>query len=564
MRRAIASLAEKDSFIATNATAAKNAGERGELEAQLESVRKDAEELRKVAREWPVAVDAVRRLAGEAAAAETAAATLETELSAAKAVEAGRGLREKHARVVRRQAQLTEAQARLVAAPRLSRKDLEEIRRAFFAVEKLEAGLAAGALSVTVAARRTVDIIVQEDFSAEDRRSMAPGETVRLGAASRVRIVHPDMELEVRSGDADAEARAEAVSTARRALVDLLARSGAHDLADAEERFRVAESLSVDAQAARKNLDEELAGETLPELESRVRELGPDALGRPIATISADWATARSRAGTCRRDLAREREKIDAWTVKYKSEENLEDTRLSVAARVKELEGRLAAFAPLPPGFTDGATFLAAFKKAERDLTSLRVELTELEGKKSGLEQRAGDQSAEELAVRMKDADEAFAAVRRRAAALDRIVMAAEGLVGTDGAALYDGIRAGLEKRLSAIRGKDAHVEMDGPLPAGLAGEGERAVGWDLLSAGTRDVLALALRLSMADYFIGDADGFLMMDDPLVDMDPDRQAAVASALRSFAATKQLIVFTCHPSTAELLAGPSPAGEILTM
>jgi exonuclease SbcC len=233
-------------------------------------------------------------------------------------------------------------------------------------------------------------------------------------------------------------------------------------------------------------------------------------------------------------------------------------------ARVKELEGKLAAFAPLPSGFTDGATFLAAFKKAERDLTSLRVELTELEGKKSGLEQRAGDQTAEELAVLVKDADGAFAAVQRRAAALDRIVTAAEGLVGPGGAVLYDGIRARLEKTLSVIRGREARVEMDGPLPAGLAGDGERAVGWDLLSAGTRDVLALALRLAMADYFLGDADGFLMMDDPLVDMDPERQAAAAEALRSFAGKRQLLVFTCHPATAELLAGPPLPGQILRM
>ena len=64
----------------------------------------------------------------------------------------------------------------------------------------------------------------------------------------------------------------------------------------------------------------------------------------------------------------------------------------------------------------------------------------------------------------------------------------------------------------------------------------------------------LALRLSMASYFLGDADGFLLLDDPLVDMDPGRQKAAAETLKAFAARRQLIVFTCHPRVADLLGG----------
>ena len=71
---------------------------------------------------------------------------------------------------------------------------------------------------------------------------------------------------------------------------------------------------------------------------------------------------------------------------------------------------------------------------------------------------------------------------------------------------------------------------------------------------GTRDSLALALRLVMARHFLARADGFLVMDDPLVDMDPVRQQAAAARLREFAADRQLIFFTCHPATADMLGG----------
>jgi len=98
----------------------------------------------------------------------------------------------------------------------------------------------------------------------------------------------------------------------------------------------------------------------------------------------------------------------------------------------------------------------------------------------------------------------------------------------------------------------------------GLGSAGNH-LSWEQLSAGTRDTLALALRLAMASYFLGKSDGFMLLDDPLVDMDPDRQKAAVKALQSFASSCQLVVFTCHPAAAELLGGnlvrlpPRPPG-----
>jgi exonuclease SbcC len=168
---------------------------------------------------------------------------------------------------------------------------------------------------------------------------------------------------------------------------------------------------------------------------------------------------------------------------------------------------------------------------------------------------KAPDQSAEELAGRVKDAEEAFRGELRRGEALGRVGAVARSLLGESASAIYDGMRAELEKLIAAMTGgRHVRVEMDGSLPRGLADGKGRSISGDLLSAGTRDTLALALRLAMAAYFLGDSDGFMMMDDPLVDMDPARRKAAAQSLASFGSARQLILFTCHPSTAELLGG----------
>jgi DNA repair exonuclease SbcCD ATPase subunit len=167
----------------------------------------------------------------------------------------------------------------------------------------------------------------------------------------------------------------------------------------------------------------------------------------------------------------------------------------------------------------------------------------------------APEQSSEELAAGLAEAEAGLAAALRRGEALQRIEKVAEGIAGASDAAVGTAVRADLEKTLAAMTGgRYAAVEMEGTLPSGVVATGEVPVGRKLLSAGTADSLALALRLVMARHFLAKAGGFMAMDDPLVEMDPSRQRAAAAALREFAAERQLVVFTCHPATAELLGG----------
>jgi exonuclease SbcC len=56
----------------------------------------------------------------------------------------------------------------------------------------------------------------------------------------------------------------------------------------------------------------------------------------------------------------------------------------------------------------------------------------------------------------------------------------------------------------------------------------------------------------MAEFFLGRSDGFLLLDDPLVDLDPERQQLAAAILAEFAGKLQLVVFTCQPAHASLL------------
>src|SRR5205814_6279902 len=74
------------------------------------------------------------------------------------------------------------------------------------------------------------------------------------------------------------------------------------------------------------------------------------------------------------------------------------------------------------------------------------------------------------------------------------------------------------------------------------------------LSRGTAEQLYLCLRLGLAAEFARRTASLpLIMDDVLVNFDPQRARAVASELARFSQEHQVLIFTCHPETASLFA-----------
>lgn len=80
----------------------------------------------------------------------------------------------------------------------------------------------------------------------------------------------------------------------------------------------------------------------------------------------------------------------------------------------------------------------------------------------------------------------------------------------------------------------------------------------DVLSRGTAEQLYLAVRLGLIEQ-LGEVGAGLpvLMDDVLVNFDPGRRRGAAEAIARVASERQVVFFTCHPDTADLLAEVAP-------
>ena len=75
----------------------------------------------------------------------------------------------------------------------------------------------------------------------------------------------------------------------------------------------------------------------------------------------------------------------------------------------------------------------------------------------------------------------------------------------------------------------------------------ERAKSIDQLSRGTKEQLLFCLRLALIEEYEKNSESLpLVLDDILVNSDPERIRAMARLLELFSADRQIILFTCHP------------------
>ncbi len=85
------------------------------------------------------------------------------------------------------------------------------------------------------------------------------------------------------------------------------------------------------------------------------------------------------------------------------------------------------------------------------------------------------------------------------------------------------------------------------------------------LSRGAAEQLYLCLRLGLAAEFARRTAALpLIMDDVLVNFDPERARAVACELAHFSWQHQVLIFTCHPETAALILEVAPETKIIRM
>jgi uncharacterized protein YhaN len=73
------------------------------------------------------------------------------------------------------------------------------------------------------------------------------------------------------------------------------------------------------------------------------------------------------------------------------------------------------------------------------------------------------------------------------------------------------------------------------------------------------------LRIGLAETFAERAEALpLILDDVLVNFDPERAASIAEVLAETAERHQVLFFTCHPHLGELVQRVAPQAQLVRL
>jgi len=551
-----AELAALERRVQEEGPAAQAVDRRNALQKDLQLRHLESESLRKAYEQWPRLERSLAEAARELPGAEQRAASLRQEKAQAEQAERRRQAREALGQARALEAETAAARARLAGLPAVSGPQLQELKKASEEAERSAMALqgAGQGIAVSLQARADLTLQVSKDGEPPQARTLGPGETLTLTARERARLDAPAWSLEASSAPEDRERLREKAESARRRFADLLSSRGFASLEAADQASRDSELASARVQDAEGRLQKMLGGRSLEELEQAASPAGRSAADpvRELAAVYADLAQAEELLRRLKEREAADREALAELLRKHGSQDALLKLMLAGTVALQVVEGQLAALPDLPAQAADADKFLAQHEAGKSALKQLGDKERKLSDEYAEAERQLPEESAEELAVQLEDAERRHRQALRRARALLSVQAAAKEVLEHSGSGSQERFERELG-RYAAELTAERYLAM--PLAAGLPSSLERADGlrlpFELLSGGTRGLFALALRLAMADAFLQDAEGFLILDDPLVDLDPERQERASAVLARFASRpgRQLLLFTCHPAHA---------------
>ncbi len=543
---------------------------RSVLEPKLALLQEKEKATRELNSRWPQMVERENHLRSGLQEKEKRRAALERELQEAKAVIETRSRRALYQKVKPMVEAWEEKKKELQDMPPVKQAHLTVLEQMGARISELQATLKAMKLQGRITGIKGMQLSITSGVSPSKQVSVE--QEYFFEAEGRVLLKSGDWTLEIRSGQGDVAGIIEEINQTETAMRQKLQELSVQTREEARlivekrtEKEKVAERL-------RAQLETLLKDTTYRDLAKQVCQLAPEKSVRDPELIGEEFKGAAVDEKSLARELKDTEAQLKAWEKEYGSYEKVVDGLVDLRAQARDVEKELKELAPLPQEWQSPSAFIQGLQAARGKNRVLQETIYSLMRELDQAKNELPEESVEELQERLAISEKRLHNLKSRARALCIVEDEFKGILHEVGAKTFDPLVASLLKYFTPVTGYryDMVHLVEGSIPECIGVSGgngglERELPVRLLSVGTTRGLALALRLAMAEHLWGGEGGFLIMDDPLVDLDPGRKKEAAKILRDFSGDRQLIITTCDPDTAQLLGGTcsmlEPAGII---
>ncbi|MFW5953405.1 MAG: AAA family ATPase [Candidatus Natronoplasma sp.] len=372
--------------------------------------------------------------------------------------------------------------------------------------EKLQAGKLDGSLK----AKEDIQINIQKDMGFEiDEHSFKKGDKKQVEADGRLKIVSDPLDIEIQSGEGRFEERLDKIESLK------------------EEKERTAEKYDIEIPLRREDPKEKLE-----DIKDEITDLKND-----ISDAERDIKDARDTV-----QEIKEKHEVSSLS-------EIGDKKSDVKKDMEELNEDLDQLEDVPESFSDASEFKEKYEGYRDKKDDLMKKKTDILDEFKDIDRP--DVSSEELKEEVNKKENEFQRTLKKGKAYRFLKEKTEELL-EEGELIYEQLKESFKEYFGRIYGKGFKgVNMDEMEIEGISHPEGYEIPRIYLSKGEGDIAALSIRLAMADYHLEDADGFLVMDDPLVNMDGPKRENAAELIDDLSEDKQIIMMTCDPDNAEL-------------
>lgn len=460
--------------------------------------------------------------------------------------------RQRIARIRIAQADLATAKQEVGKCKNVTKEQGESAEKIKQDLHKCEVEIKAHRLTVELSTTRKVQIEAVLGASSPKQIDLEANQTRPFDADGKVVIKLEGITISVKSGLGEIDKLLADQKIAKGTRDELLSDTTCKDLDEvcqSRKEIHVAESKVADAN---KKLDIELDGRTISEWDDDEKKISNIDSTRPLETVIKAIENIRIKEKLLTTKHSEHAGFIKVMEGKWSDQQTLEEEIAEDRTNLKTDQDNLTNCPVFPEGFTKASAFEADIKMREE-----KVEVNRQKVEESKVEIATLGQPDDEDLESLRNTSEEKKATHTReletAEQYSRIIHAINQIRGNADpfAAIADRITK-LFNRLT--NGKYGALSTASGLPTALLRNDGAELPSTRLSQGTAALLAIAVRIALAEQLLEQAPMFVLMDDPFVDLDATRRKLAAKELQELGKHTQVIVLTCHEEHANEL-GP---------
>lgn len=530
--------------------------ERQQIEGELLQVEGKTKEIKLTSKEWPIKENWLLSIAeSEISNLEKEKKKLQEEETTSRKNQENKDFRTYFHRLQDLNKKLEESRREFFKVKKVTREDIVSFNKKKQEIENIENKIMASKLKLSLVSKVPQDFVIRDTVSGKKKFSLKKDEVVEETFCGKLILEHENWNLEVQSGEVEIDKLILEKEELTKEFNNELEKIGIDNLEDAQSINIKYEELKNNLERAEGNFKDELQERDYKKLAEKYQHIGTEMPVRLLEKIVSDQVLLDVKYENFKKEKEETDRLIKQWEGLYKSHDHLISMLGDRQYKQNKLKEKLKNLPELPDEFEDYKNFFEYLETLKGKERTYQNDISELRVQKVIMESQRPELSSEELDVMVSDSEQSFKRVYLEGKAIALIKDKVNELLERVSMNPYREFQSRFKKYfLNMSDNSFSEIEMENDYPKKLIKPNGSELSYDLLSFGTKDTFSLALRLTMAEYFLEGKEGFLVLDDALVDMDLTRQALAAEQINEFAKTKQVIFLTCHTHTAKLLKG----------